>query len=94
MPITFKLQVYFTDSLYNKLDSLFKDGYIKKKSDKYMEGVSCSYCYEKLSSEQKQRFTERQKQIELAQSRGEQHIGGEVKNTILKKKILKNILFI
>ena len=60
-----------------------------KKSDKYMEGVSCSHCHEKLSTEQKQRFAERQKQIELAKIRGEQHIGGEVKKTILKRKILK-----
>ena len=60
-----------------------------KQSDKYMEGVSCPHCYEKLSSEQKQRFTERQKQIELAKIRGEQHIGGDVKHTILKRKVLK-----
>ena len=60
-----------------------------KKSDKYMEGVSCSHCHEKLSSEQMQRFTERQKQIELARVRGEQHIGGEVKKIIQKRKILK-----
>lgn len=61
----------------------------EKKSDKYMEGVSCSHCYGKLSPEQKQRFTERQKQIELAKIRGEQHIGGDVKKIIQKRKILK-----
>lgn len=60
-----------------------------KKNEKYMEGVSCSHCYDKLSTEQKQRFTERQKQIELAKIRGEQHIGGEVKKTIINRKILK-----
>jgi UPF0176 protein len=60
-----------------------------KKSDKYMEGVSCAHCYGKLSPEQKQRFTERQKQVELAKTRGEQHIGGDVKKIILKRKMLK-----
>lgn len=60
-----------------------------KKNDKYMEGVSCAHCFDKLSTEQKQRFSERQKQIELAKRRGEQHIGGDVKKTILKRKILK-----
>src|SRR5690606_28272440 len=33
-----------------------------KQSEQYMEGVSCPYCYDKLSPEQKQRFAERQKQ--------------------------------
>ena len=60
-----------------------------KQSDKYMEGVSCSHCHEKISPEQMQRFTERQKQIELAKIRGEQHIGGDVKKIIQKRKILK-----
>jgi UPF0176 protein len=60
-----------------------------KKNNKYMEGISCPYCFEKLSSVQKQRFTERQKQIELAKMRGEQHIGGDVKKIIQKRKILK-----
>lgn len=60
-----------------------------KLHSKYMEGVSCSHCYEKLSDQQKQRFSERQKQIELAKARGEKHIGGEVKQTILKRKSVK-----
>jgi UPF0176 protein len=60
-----------------------------KKSDKYMEGISCPYCYTKLSPQQKLRFSERQKQVQLAKLRGEQHIGGEVSKTILKRKILK-----
>ncbi len=44
-------------------------------SDKYVKGVSCPYCFDELSSEQKQRFQERQKQVEVAEARGEQHIG-------------------
>jgi len=46
-----------------------------KLSPQYMAGVSCPRCYEKLTDEQKQRFSERQKQIELAKARNELHIG-------------------
>lgn len=46
-----------------------------KQSDKYMPGVSCPLCYEKLTDEQKVRFAERQRQILLAKERNEPHIG-------------------
>ena len=39
-----------------------------KLSEQYMPGVSCPRCYEKLTDEQKMRFAERQKQIQLAKS--------------------------
>jgi UPF0176 protein len=45
-----------------------------KVSGKYEKGVCCPYCYDRLSPEQKARFRERQKQIELAARRGEKHI--------------------
>ena len=43
-------------------------------SDKYIKGMSCPHCHDQLSNEQKASFAERQKQIELAKQRGEQHI--------------------
>lgn len=46
-----------------------------KLSERYIPGVSCPRCYESLTPEQKQRFSERQKQIELAKQRNEPHIG-------------------
>ena len=46
-----------------------------KRSDKYAQGVSCPHCYDEHSEERKERFADRQKQIELAKMRGEQHIG-------------------
>lgn len=46
-----------------------------KQSDQYMIGVSCPRCYDKLTDEQKARFSERQKQIQLAKARNEVHIG-------------------
>ena len=41
---------------------------IDKSSDHYQKGVSCPYCYDKTSSEDKARFREREKQIALKKS--------------------------
>ncbi len=43
----------------------------------YIEGVSCPRCHSSLSEEQKKRFADRQKQIDLAKARNEVHIGGK-----------------
>ena len=39
-------------------------------------GVSCPHCYEQLTDDRKARLRERQKQVDLAASRGQRHIGG------------------
>ena len=49
----------------------------QKASDLYVPGVSCPRCHDAHSEQQKQRFTERQKQISLAKARGEAHIGAD-----------------
>lgn len=46
-----------------------------KTSEQYMPGVSCPRCYHRLTEDQKRRFSERQKQIELARERDQIHIG-------------------
>ncbi|ODS24695.1 hypothetical protein AB835_02135 [Candidatus Endobugula sertula] len=46
-----------------------------KQSERYILGVSCPRCHDQLTPEQRQRFSERQKQIQLAKMRNEQHIG-------------------
>ena len=46
-----------------------------KLSDRYQKGVCCPRCYDTLSDEQKARFRERQKQVELARQRGQAHVG-------------------
>ena len=46
-----------------------------KKSKYYKEGVSCPYCYNKVTDKQRLRFKERQKQINLAKKRGFEHLG-------------------
>lgn len=45
------------------------------RSDKYMPGVSCPRCYASLTEEQKVRFAERQRQIQLAKERNQGHLG-------------------
>ena len=46
-------------------------------NEKYKEGISCIYCYDKTTKEKKERFGSRQKQILLAKERGEKHLGGK-----------------
>jgi UPF0176 protein len=46
-----------------------------KLSGQYEVGVCCPYCYDSLTGDQKLRFRERQKQVELAAERGEAHLG-------------------
>ncbi|MFD1008048.1 oxygen-dependent tRNA uridine(34) hydroxylase TrhO [Oceanisphaera ostreae] len=43
----------------------------------YEHGVSCSYCYDTQTPEQKSRYAERELQLQLAQARGEAHIGSD-----------------
>ena len=46
-----------------------------KQSPLYEKGVCCPRCHEQLSDDQKERFAQRQKQVDLARERGESHIG-------------------
>jgi UPF0176 protein len=46
-----------------------------KRSEHYQKGVCCPRCFDTLTAEQMSSFRERQKQIELAQARGEAHVG-------------------
>ncbi len=48
-----------------------------KKSPNYVPGVSCDYCVDKSTSDQKQRYAQRQRQMELAETRGQAHIGAK-----------------
>ena len=44
-------------------------------SEKYLPGVSCPRCHDDLTPARRRRFSERQRQVELADNRGEKHIG-------------------
>ena len=54
---------------------------IDLQSEHYIKGVSCDMCYQSSSVEDKARFAQRQKQIELAEERGHQHMGMKAKQT-------------
>jgi len=60
-----------------------------KTHEHYVQGVSCPYCFDKTSETQRQRYIEREKQVQLAKQRGEQHIGSEVIAISNKRKALK-----
>jgi len=45
-----------------------------KSSSLFREGISCPRCHDQTTDQQKARFAERQKQIELARQRGDRHI--------------------
>ena len=47
----------------------------EKTLETYQEGLSCHHCFGTLTEDQKQRFSQRQKQMQLAKARGEEHIG-------------------
>jgi UPF0176 protein len=57
--------------------------------DSYQEGLSCHHCIDQVSDEQKARFAERQKQVELAKARGEGHIGNEAQEALIRRKAEK-----
>lgn len=48
-----------------------------KHSGMYQQGVCCPHCHDRLSDEQKARFAERERQMQLARERGEAHLGSE-----------------
>ena len=50
------------------------------KSASYQNGISCPHCISRTTTKQKERFRERQKQIEIAQKRGKKHLGAELRN--------------
>ncbi len=55
----------------------------------FEKGVSCPRCFDKHSDEQKARFREREKQVQLAAARGEQHVGGEANKVLAARRAEK-----
>jgi len=60
-----------------------------KASEQYVQGVSCPHCYDKTSAEQKARYAQRERQIQLAKTRGEQHLGNEAATMLVQKQRTK-----
>jgi len=57
-----------------------------KASDLYQRGISCPHCYEEHDEAQRQRYAEREHQVQLAKSRGESHIGEPMAETIVRRR--------
>ena len=51
----------------------------------YEKGASCPRCYGTKDSSQVSRYREREKQIKLSKQRGEEHLGDDANQLILKK---------
>ena len=59
---------------------------LEKEHPHYEKGVSCHHCFEKQTPEQRQRYAERERQVQLAKARGEEHIGSDVLTAIAKRR--------
>lgn len=62
----------------------------EKLGEHYIKGVSCHRCHDKVTEQQRHRYLERQRQIDLAEQRGEKHIGGEVKDIMVERRQVKS----
>ncbi len=60
-----------------------------KHNEKYQQGVSCPACYDSKTDEQRTRFREREKQVQLARQRGENHIGSGASEIARQRKKCK-----
>ncbi|MCG9731687.1 rhodanese-related sulfurtransferase [Shewanella sp. Isolate13] len=57
--------------------------------ESFAQGVSCLHCIDKISDKQKQRFMERERQVQLSKRRGEVHIGSDVSQVIETRRASK-----
>ena len=57
-----------------------------KTSPKFEAGVSCPACFGSHSNEQLARFREREKQVNLAKERSQEHVGTEARDIMLNKR--------
>lgn len=57
-----------------------------KQSPHYVKGVSCHHCHDQTTAEQRAHFAEREKQMQLAKDRGEDHIGMSAAEAIEQRR--------
>ncbi|GIU12768.1 MULTISPECIES: rhodanese-related sulfurtransferase [unclassified Shewanella] len=61
-------------------------------SQAFVQGVSCPHCIDNISEKQRQRFIERERQVQLSKQRGEAHIGSDVSQVIETRRAKKEQL--
>ena len=47
----------------------------ERASDQYIPGEACPHCYDTRTEEQRERYRERQRQVDKAAQEGRQHLG-------------------
>ena len=57
--------------------------------DDYIDGVQCAYCKDSFGEQKRISMRERQRQMELALSRGEAHIGDQARKDALARRTAK-----
>lgn len=57
-----------------------------KTKTQYTKGISCHHCIDKVSDEQRARYAEREKQMELAKHRGQSHMGSDAAKDLALRK--------
>ncbi len=58
-------------------------------SPQYIRGESCPHCWDSKTEEQRERFRERQRQVDLAAARHEGHIGADMEAQIRERRAEK-----
>ncbi|MCL1094845.1 rhodanese-related sulfurtransferase [Shewanella kaireitica] len=64
----------------------------EKVSPQFEQGVSCPHCIDKVTDKQRERFLERERQVQLSKQRGEAHIGSDVSAVIESRRAKKEQL--
>ncbi|MFD2166478.1 rhodanese-related sulfurtransferase [Thalassotalea euphylliae] len=60
-----------------------------KEKPEYEKGVSCHHCFDKTTEEQRARYAERERQMQLAKERGETHVGSDAAKILEQRKAQK-----
>lgn len=58
----------------------------EKQSEHYVQGVSCPHCFNKYTTVQRERFQQRELQMQLAKARGGSHLGTDVQEAVEKHR--------
>lgn len=60
------------------------------RSEHFQQGVSCPHCHDKTSAEQRKRFADREKQVQLARTRGQRHLGDNISEDHARQREAKH----
>ena len=60
-----------------------------KAKPEYEKGVSCHHCFSKTTDEQRARYAERERQMNLAKERGETHVGSDAAKVLETRRAEK-----